>query len=469
MAGERNRWRVATGNAEKVGAEPLGAAGPRGDGDGLQPVAALGADDLGFEAHLDTTPAGFLGDWRRAARIDDALDLGAGFGEREGRFIGLVVVGEHDRRAARRDAIALHGRERGRGQHDPRPVVVGECDEPLERAGGEHDALRPDAPVALAGREGRRLGEMIGDALDRADDVALVATEDGRALEYPRLGRGLDRLQHLRAPAILLRIEQEPAAELEILLGEDHPEARFRRGSRRYEPGRARSDDEDVAMGMNGLIVIGILAMRWRTEAGAAPDDRLVDLFPEGLRPHEGLVVEARGQEAAEIGVEAEDVALQRRPAILALGDEPFVELLRCHRHVGLAPGARADDGERVRLLRSHGVDAARPVVLEAAAEETNAIGEKRGRERVAGETLVCRSVEAERQPAGAVDAAACRGAKAAHARSAPSAGTASVSEAVPLALISCVSVCRTTLMNCRQPEAWCHHSRCQPRGLRRS
>ena len=52
---------------------------------------------------------------------------------------------------------------------------------------------------------------------------------------------------------------------------------------------------------------------------------------------------------------------------------------------VGLGPAAAAVDAdERIRLFRAGRQDAARPVILERAADEMDAVGEQRRGERVA-------------------------------------------------------------------------------------
>src|SRR5687768_14340754 len=72
-----------------------------------------------------------------------------------------------------------------------------------------------------------------------------------------------------------------------------------------------------------------------------------------------------------------------------------------------LARRVAAHGHERVWLLGTGGDDAARPVVLERAPDEVHAVGEQRRGQRVAGEALTGRAVEAEPERTSPVDASA--------------------------------------------------------------
>jgi hypothetical protein len=83
----------------------------------------------------------------------------------------------HDDARAELDAVARDQRPRRLGEHDPRPIVVGEDQRPLDRAGRQHDALGPHLPqtLARAARIGR--GEVVGQPLLRADEILRVESE----------------------------------------------------------------------------------------------------------------------------------------------------------------------------------------------------------------------------------------------------------------------------------------------------
>ena len=153
---------------------------------------------------------------------------------------------------------------------------------------------------------------------------------------------------------------------------------------RRHQAGRPAADHQHVAMRECLLVMVRDPPRRGAAEARGAADQRLVELLPELRRPHEGLVVEAGDEEAREPVVHRADVEAQRRPAVLARGDQPVVELGRGRARVRLAPRAGAQFDQRVRLFRACREDAARAVILERAADQLHAVGEQRRGERVA-------------------------------------------------------------------------------------
>ena len=86
---------------------------------------------------------------------------------------------------------------------------------------------------------------------------------------------------------------QEFAAELEILFAQHHASTAARCRQRRHDAGRPRADDQHVTMEISLFVGVRIGSGRSPAEAGGAADQRLVDLLPEGCRPHESLVVES--------------------------------------------------------------------------------------------------------------------------------------------------------------------------------
>ncbi len=160
-------------------------------------------------------------------------------------------------------------------------------------------------------------------------------------------------------------------------------------------------------------VVVRVRQLRRHAEPGGAADHGLEELRPQRraldeARPHEGLVVEPGREERRQQVVDRADVEAAGRPAVLARGHEPVVELdlrgAQVRRHPGLVP--RHGD-ERVGLVGAGRQDAARAVVFERPAEKMNAVGEQRRGERVALETLVGMSVEGEAERCRAVDPAA--------------------------------------------------------------
>ncbi len=141
----------------------------------------------------------------RAGRAADTLDASC-FAVRDRRADPVVPAQPAARLAPEVDARAPAAGDRGHavghlvlrggtGEHDPGPVVVGEDERPLERAGREHDPLRADLPEPAA-------------ALDREHVVAVVDRHHGRPLEHAHVAERLTA----------------------ALLGEDHTPRRLGRG-----------------------------------------------------------------------------------------------------------------------------------------------------------------------------------------------------------------------------------------------
>ena len=97
--------------------------------------------------------------------VGDHRDLDARRGEFERGAIGRIVRRRDDDARARLDAVARDQRPRRLGEHDPRPVVVGEDQRTLERAGRQHDALGAHLPQPLARLPRIGRGEMVGQPL----------------------------------------------------------------------------------------------------------------------------------------------------------------------------------------------------------------------------------------------------------------------------------------------------------------
>ncbi len=260
------------------------------------------------------------------------------------------------------------------------------------------------------GCPGGRQCEVIGNTLDRAVRSRIVGAEHRRSEQQAHVGQRRKLRNGRPRPVGAAHVSdgaplaEKPAAEGEALLGENDPGSRTRRGKRRHQPGRSRSDDEHVAEGVGLFVGVGIALDRSATEAGSAPDHRLVDLLPERRRPHERLVVEARREDRRQQSVDGQKIERQRRPAILALRFETVVKLGSRRFRIGFAARARAQLDERVRFFRARRQDAARAVILERSADQTDAVGEKRRGERVAGVARVRDAVEREVERLRAID-----------------------------------------------------------------
>src|SRR5262249_13020582 len=147
--------------------------------------------------------------------------------------------------------------------------------------------------------------------------------------------------------------EIRDTAEARALLADDDARTRSLRRLGGGESGNAGADDEHVAMGMHMLVSVGIAARRRLAEARRTTDQRLLYMLPKGLRPHEGLVVEAAWNEAREPAVDGADIEFERWPAILAHRDEPVVKLDLRGAQIGLMPRLFADADKRIHFFRA--------------------------------------------------------------------------------------------------------------------
>ena len=372
------------------------------------PEAALGAD---HGRRGDDPDAGLAGRLRqRALRVRPQVDHGrhvdTGTAAVECRGIGRVVVGDDDS-----GGPGLHGEpvEIDAGstrQHHARAVVAAEDERALDGAGREHDLASAHAPEALPGQALGRGGQVIGHPLQQAQIVVVVIAEGRGAAEHRHVGQGAQLGLDLCDPALAVRdlsrhpaLAEQPAAELGLRLGQDHPGSRTSGRECCHEAGGPGADHQHVAVGVPMQVVVGIRMGGCRAEAGGAADAGLVEPVPSARRAEEGLVVEAGGNERRECVGRRTHIRPQAGPAILAPGLEPFVELDLGRPRVRIAAPARPHElDQRVRLLGTGGHDPPRPVVLEAPPDQMDAVGEQRRGEGIAGCTLIGTAVEAERQ-----------------------------------------------------------------------
>ena len=122
----------AARDAEQVGLDRLGVSAVSATMD--FDSAPVETRDFASEAHIEP---GRLRTLRPSIDHDHSLEPRFLQGAR--RRIGAVVVREHDRAAARRDAEPAQIDERRPRHHDAGPVVARESDQPLRCAGRQHD------------------------------------------------------------------------------------------------------------------------------------------------------------------------------------------------------------------------------------------------------------------------------------------------------------------------------------------
>ena len=166
---------------------------------------------------------------------------------------GVVIVGEDHRALARRHAIAVDVSAHRAGQHDAGPVVVAEHDSAARSRRRPAPRAWPRSATAAGAARAPAAPHMVVDPLDRGIGAAVIdavhggAPQDAAVRQALQLGLGrLDPVERRRA-VDLVALGEQPPAETEILLGQDHPRARPRGGERGRQAGRPAADHQHVA------------------------------------------------------------------------------------------------------------------------------------------------------------------------------------------------------------------------------
>ena len=379
----------------------------------MHPHAPLGAGDGLTRMHRDAgAPSGFdqvLG--RVRSRIDDADDGDSGVVQIECRQVGAVVVGGDDGARAEPDAIAMEPGAGRTGEHDAGTVVMRENQGPLDGAGGDDHVAGAHLPQTFSRGVGVRVGEVVGDAFHQGDQIVRIPAERGGARQQGHGGRkGGNGLRHPGSGGPLIDggvgFGQQGAAEFRLLVAQNHTRSGGHRPQRGGEAGGTGADHQHVAMGVLVQIAVGIGLRRRSAQASGGADCGLIQALPKGRRPHEGLVVEAGGQQRRCPAGRGAQVEFQRRVAVLAGGAQPVIQLDLGGAQVRCDPPAAPIDGDQsVRFLRPGGEDAARTVILERPADQVDIVRQQGGGQGVAREPGQRPPIEGEAERLVAVDA----------------------------------------------------------------
>ena len=312
-----------------------------------------------------------------------------------GRPCAVVVGADHHAAAGAHGITAQVLADGGRG-HDPGQVVVREHQRALDGTARQHDPARAQFPQPVR----RDTGACRGAALEQGD-VAMVETgEGGGACHQPRRrGRGQCGERACRPVECRLVVDegvgfaQQRTAGLVLLVDQQHAQSRRGGGARGGETRRAGADHQHVAVRVqHGGRLVGREILH-PAEPGETPHQPFPEL-PAGL--HEGLVVEARGQEAVQQIHAGEQVQRQCRPGVHGACAHARREFHAGGTGVRVVPFAvpQVDDG--IRFFGAGAPQAARAVVLEAPREHTHVVGEQCRGERVAGMAVQTPRAEAE-------------------------------------------------------------------------
>ena len=416
-----------------------GPAARHGDGVagqflGLGASARLGGEedaiDLGMALDLADGRAGFDADAAAAdlfgeraggfgAGVDHGLDLKPRIIERDGGAVGVVVVGDDDSPIAGGDAPVHQIVADRRGEHDAGKIIAGEGQRAFDGACGRDDLLCTDLPEPVARPPG--VGIVIGEALVGQRIAVVIDARAHGAGADADLVHGKESFDRFIDPCFgRLAVDLGPvhgraAAPMGGLLDQEHLGAGFGGRLGRLEPGDAATDHQNVRVGVEVFVGVHVPRHGDLAEPGGLADERFVDMLPEDPGVEEHLVVEARGQETGEVGVDGAHVEFEARPVVLASRGEALEQLLRCGALVGFEPPLGAEVHERVGLFRARGDDAPGAMVLEGPADEFLTVGQKRRGQGVAGHARHAFAVEGEVEGERAVDEAAAFGKPPAH------------------------------------------------------
>ena len=369
-------------------------------------------------------------------------------------LVGRVVVGDDHGALVGRHRKAVGIAAECRCKHHARPVVVREHQRPLDGAGCHDDGPGAQLRQHHARLAQRRIRLQVAAVLDQHGEIAVIEALHRGARVGLDVGKAAQLIHAGNAPGLLLGIiaGKQRAAEVRVLLGQHHARPTAARRQRCRESGGAGADDQHVAEGEAHVITIRVGKVRRLAKPRRLADEGLIE-HPGALGwAHEGLVVEARLEQGRQQRIHRHQVEIWRRPGILRLRHQAVGQFHHGGGDVGLSPRTFPDGEERVGLLDPGRHDAARAVILEAAAHQNLVVGEQGRSQRVTGEAKQRLAVEAGGDRLGAVNAAAAgKPAEAGHDTTPP---------------MSLVAVLRASLNQRRQPSTCCQYSVCGPLGF---
>ena len=188
---------------------------------------------------------------------------------------------------------------------------------------------------------------------------------------------------------------EQIATELGILVGEYHPGTGLGGLQRSGETRRTATDHQHIAVHMHLVVAIRVRLGRGSAESRGMADEGFV-LHPEGLRPHKGLVVKPGRKQARQQITYRTEVEADTRPAILAEGFQPLVQLNLGGTQIRLGYRAGFHLNQGIRFLAAGRQNAARAMVFKTSGNQMHAVGEQRRGERIAAEARELPAVEAK-------------------------------------------------------------------------
>ena len=152
---------------------------------------------------------------------------------------------------------------------------------------------------------------MVGQALGQRHHVLVIVADRGCPRQNADVRHGLKLGPRFTQP-VRGRLSVNPdgifsqqrAAQFRVLVHDDGIGAAASGRQGRGETGRAAANDQNVAVQVARSVAVRVNCRRRVAQARRGADKGLVDLVPKTLGPHEGLVIEARREEAMELVVD---------------------------------------------------------------------------------------------------------------------------------------------------------------------
>ena len=189
---------------------------------------------------------------------------------------------------------------------------------------------------------------MVRHPLQRGIRAAIINPGDAGAGHECHIGAGAELIDNALCPLRAARaIHFQPLAEQapakgKIFLRQHYPRPGAGGVAGGHKTSGARTNDENIAKRESFFINIRVFHPRAAPQTSRATDQGFVKFFPETGGPHEGFIIESRHQQRRKQLVNAEQVKIQRWPAVLAIGAQPVIKFRGRGPRVGFAPRAIA-------------------------------------------------------------------------------------------------------------------------------
>ena len=145
---------------------------------------------------------------------------------------------------------------------------------------------------------------MVGQAFVRQRIAVIEHASALTAQPHIDVGHGVQLCQRRIHPVLRTDafnagpVHNSPATPARGLFHQQHPRTRTARRQRRSQTRNSAPNNKDIHSDVKVLVGVIVAGFRRTAKAGRGANDRLVHMFPERLRLHEGLVIETCGQKA---------------------------------------------------------------------------------------------------------------------------------------------------------------------------